>query len=141
MSAQKKELNQAMDSRYGKLVLERLIDVLSCGPKSQHPWSLQILQMIFETPALNQHMECQLLADPRLTHSVAAYLETDRGQQVLQVMPIMWLLCGCSHTMLRLLPADLLKPLAGILLRLPWVGLNMERGGLSASTSVYGHAL
>ena len=97
----RKELTSAMNDRYGKLILERLIDVLNCGPEPQHPWSLQILQTILETPALDQGRDCQLLVDPQLTHPMAAYLETDRGQQVLQVMPSMWLHSNCAQTVFR----------------------------------------
>ena len=86
-----------MNNRYGKLILERLIDVLGRGPETQHAGSLQILQMILETPALDQGRDRQLLADPQLTYPMAAYLETDKGQQVLQVMPSMWLHSYCAH--------------------------------------------
>ena len=95
------ELTSAMNDRYGKLILERLIDVLNRGPEPQHPWSLQILQTILETPALDQGRDCQLLVDPQLTHPMAAYLETDRGQQVLPVMPSMWLHSNCAQTVFR----------------------------------------
>ncbi len=67
------------------MILERLIDALNHGPESQHAWALLILQTIFETPDLDLGPDCQLLAETRLTYSVAACLETDKGHQALQV--------------------------------------------------------
>ena len=71
--------------RYGRVILERLIDALNHGPESQHSWALHILQTIFETPDLDLGPDCQLLAEAQLTYSVAACLETDKGHQALQV--------------------------------------------------------
>ena len=71
--------------RYGKVILERLIDVLTHGPESQHAWVLAILQSILEAPHLDLGPDGQLLADPQVTYPVAAFLETDGGHQALQV--------------------------------------------------------
>ncbi len=71
--------------RYGRVILERLIDVLTHGPESQHTWVLAILQGILEAPRLDLGPNGQLLADPQLTYPVAAILETDGGHQALQV--------------------------------------------------------
>ena len=70
---------------YGKVILERLIDVLTHGPESQHTWVLATLQGILEAPHLDLGPNGQLLADPQLTYPVAAFLETDGGHQALQV--------------------------------------------------------
>ena len=74
-----------MSCRYGKVILERLIDVLTHGPESQHTWVLATLQGILEAPHLDLGPNGQLLADPQLTYPVAAFLETDGGHQALQV--------------------------------------------------------
>ena len=71
--------------RYGKVILERLIDVLTHGPESQHTWVLAILQGVLEAPQLDLGPNGELLADPQLTFPVAAFLETDGGHQALQV--------------------------------------------------------
>ena len=80
--------------RYGKVILERLIDVLTHGPEPQHTWVLAILQGILEAPHLDLGPDGQLLADPQLTYPVAAFLETDGGRQALQAREAS-LCCSC----------------------------------------------
>lgn len=71
--------------RLGRVILERLVDSLNHGPESHNAWALVILQTIFEDPDLDLGPGCQLLADPQLTYTVTALLETERGHHALQV--------------------------------------------------------
>ena len=67
------------------MILERLIDTLNYGLESQQAWALLILKTLFEVPGLDLGQDCQVVADPNLTHPLIALLETERSHHALQV--------------------------------------------------------
>ena len=61
------------------------MDTLNYGLESQQAWALLILKTFFEVPGLDLGQDCQVVADPNLTHPLVALLETERSHHALQV--------------------------------------------------------
>ncbi|CAL8468215.1 g7754 [Coccomyxa elongata] len=73
--------------RFGRLVLERLMEALSDGGEgTQQTAALQILRAIFKAPTLDLGPPAHVLSDSQLFYPVAALLETHRSGQALQVL-------------------------------------------------------
>jgi hypothetical protein len=71
--------------RYGRLVLERLMEILVSGADAFQPVVLLILRCIFDSPGLDMRPPEHALADAQLFYPVAGLLESKCSSQALEV--------------------------------------------------------
>ena len=75
-------------SRFGRLVLERLMEALTEGGEGTlQTAALRTLRSIFEAPTLELGAPAHTLSDSQLFYPVAALLESHRSAQALEASP------------------------------------------------------
>ena len=82
--------------RHSKLVVERLLEVLTRGAEALHPAALLALRCLFEVPELDLGAAARSFSDAQLFFPVAALLDTPCSALALEVGFI------CTHLLAKL---------------------------------------
>lgn len=75
-------------NRHSKLVVERLLEVLTRGAAALHPAALLALRCLFEAPDLDLGVAARAFSDAQLFLPVAAQLDTPCSALALEVSTV-----------------------------------------------------